>query len=117
MKNFILQHWPSIVIIGAFLIYCGILAWQKKWDQLRGIAYKLILQAERAITGTKKGRERFDTVFHQIYSLVPAWLRFFFPESTVQEQLQAWYVEIKDYMDNGKIDGSQDGKPPDIAIS
>ena len=48
----------------------------------------------------------------QVYSLIPPWLKLFFPESTVREKLQEWYTHIKDYMDNGLIDNS--AKPPDI---
>ena len=118
MKNFIIQHWPSIAIIGAFLIYAGILAWQKKWDQLRANAYHLMLQAEAVITGTKRGQERFEQVFIALYDMIPAWLRFWFPETLVREKLQDWYNNtLKDFLDNGKIDGSQDGKPPDTTIS
>lgn len=106
MKNFITSNWPSILIIAAFLFWVGYLIINKKWDQLRGTAYWMILQAEDVIRGTKRGKERFETVLQQIYSLIPAWLRFWFPETLVREKLQDWYNQIKDYLDNGKIDGS-----------
>jgi hypothetical protein len=107
MKNFILSNWPSILIIAAFLIYTVILVVKGKWEQLRSMGYRMILQAERVITGTKKGQERFETVFAQVYSLIPAWLRFFISEQSLREKLQEWYNHIKDYMDNGTIDNSQ----------
>ena len=110
MKNFILQHWPSILIIAVFLFYVVYLAVNRKWDQLRGIAYRFILQAESVIRGTKKGQERFEFVIDRLYSLIPGWLRFFISEESLREKLQEWFDTIKDYLDNGKIDGS---KPPD----
>jgi len=106
MRNFIISNWPTILIIAVFLIWVIYLAVKKKWDQLRGIAYRLMLQAEKVITGTKKGRERFEAVFKQVYSLIPPWLQFFFPESTVREKLQEWFNDIKDYLDDGKVNHS-----------
>lgn len=100
MKNFMINDWPTILIIAAFLIWIGYLLVYKKWDQLRGIAYRLMLQAEKAITGTKKGQERFEAVFKQVYSLIPPWLQFFFPETTVREKLQEWFYDIMDYLND-----------------
>jgi hypothetical protein len=106
MKNFIIQQWPSIVIIAAFIIWVGYLVVKRKWDQLRSMAYQMILQAERVIVGTNRGQERFETVFQEIYNMIPAWLRFWFPDYLLREKLQEWYNLIKDYLDDGKIDGS-----------
>ncbi len=106
MKNFIIQQWPSIVIIAAFLFCIGYLVVNRKWAQLRATAYRMILQAEKVITGTKRGQERFELVFDRVYSLIPSWLRFFILESELREQMQKWYNDIKDYLDNGKIDKS-----------
>lgn len=100
MKNFMINDWPTILIIAAFLIWIGYLVVCKKWDQLRGIAYQLMLQAEKAITGTKKGQERFEAVFKQVYSLIPSWLQFFFPETIVREKLQEWFYDIMDYLND-----------------
>lgn len=111
MKNFIILNWPSILIIAAFLIWIGYLVVNKKWEQLRGTAYRLILQVEKTITGTKRGKERFELVIDRLYSLIPGWLQFFISEKCLREKLQEWFDQIKDYLDNGKIDGS---RPPDI---
>jgi hypothetical protein len=65
-----------------------------------------MLWAEKVITGTKRGQERFELVLKQVYSLIPPWLQFFVTESDLREQLQKWYDCIKDYLDNGKVDNS-----------
>lgn len=106
MKNFIISNWLTILTIAVFLFWIGYLIVNRKWDQLRSTAYRMIMQAEKVITGTKKGQERFEMVFDRIYSLIPPWLRFFIMESDLKEQLQDWYNDIKDYLDNGKIDKS-----------
>lgn len=106
MRDFLLNYGPTLIILLAFAVYVIVLAINHKWQQLRTTAYKLMLQAESVITGTKRGQERFEVVFAQLYSLIPAWLRFFFPETLVRQKLQEWYDTVKDYFDNGKIDGS-----------
>lgn len=103
MKEFILTNWATILIIAVFAGYVIYLAVNKKWEQLRAMGYRLILQAEKAITGTKKGRERFEYVLKQLYTLIPGWLQFFISEESLREKLQEWYESIKDYMEDGKM--------------
>lgn len=106
MKDFLIQNWATILIVAIFLAYIVYLVVNKKWDQLRATAYFLMLKAEKTITGTKRGRERFEVVFRQVYSLIPPWLQFFITESMLKDQLQKWYNYIKDYMDDGKVNQS-----------
>ena len=106
MKNFIITNLPTILIIAVFLFVTVYLVINKKWEELRGMAYRFILQAERAYIGTKRGKDRFEHVFRLIYDLIPPWLRFFFPEDTVREQIQEWFNNIKDYLDDGKMNSS-----------
>lgn len=114
MKEFLLQYWFIILAGLVFIGYIAYLAINRRWDKLREIAYKLIRQAEKAITGTKMGQERFNTVLTQLYNMIPAWLRFFIPKSLLEQKLQEWYDFIKDTLDDGKINNStQPPKPPD----
>lgn len=106
MKEFITNNWQSILIVVCFIAMMISFAARGKWETIRKISYKLILQAETTIAGTKRGQERFDQVLEQIYILIPAWIRFFAPKSLVKEKLQEWFNEVKDYLDNGKVDGS-----------
>jgi len=106
MRNFIISNLPTIIILVAFLVYIIYLIVNRKWEELRALAYKSILQAEKVIVGTKMGQKKFEQVFTQIYNLIPPWLRLFFPKKTVREKLQKWFNDIKDYLDNGKLDDS-----------
>lgn len=82
------------------------LAITKQWDRLRGIAYALMLQAER-VFAEGEGKKKFDAVFDSFYyDLIPAWLRMFVTPEGIREKLQAWYDLAKDYLDNSHIDGS-----------
>ena len=114
MKEFILSNWPTILLCMAVFFYVFYLAWNKRWDELRKLAYKLILQAEKGISGSKKGQQRFASVLGELYTLIPGWLQFFVSEDSLKEKLQDWFNDVKDYLDDGKINGSTETKPPDI---
>ncbi len=72
MKEFITTNWMSIIIVAVTAGYALYLAVTKQWAKLRAVGYKLMLQAEKVITGTKVGQQRFEAVFMQVYCLVPA---------------------------------------------
>lgn len=106
MKEFIITNWVSIVLVLGFAGYALFLAVTKQWAKLRAGAYKLVLETEKVITGTKRGQEKFEYVFKRLYLLVPTWLQFFVSEETLWGKLQEWFMELKDYLDNGKVDRS-----------
>lgn len=112
MKEFIITNWVSILIVAVTAGYATYLAATRRWEQLRAGTYKLVLEAEKVIKGTKRGQDRFNYVLDQLYCLIPTWLQFFVSEETLREKLQAWFMELKDYLDNGVRDGSN--KPPNI---
>ncbi len=98
MTEFIYINGLPILVLAAFFLYTGILIYQKKWTTLKCIAYRLIMEAEQAITGSKQGEKRFELVFSRLYGLIPAWLRIFLPEEFVKEKLQDWFDEIKEFL-------------------
>lgn len=102
MKEFLLANWATILILVVTAGYMLYLATTRRWEQLRAGTYKLVLEAEKVITGTKRGQERFEYVFKRLYLLVPTWLQFFVSEELLREKLQAWFIELKDYLDDGK---------------
>ncbi len=117
MKEFLINNWATILLVVAVFFYVFYLAWNKRWDELRKFAYTLILQAEKNIAGSKRGQERFNLVLGQLYNLIPGWLKFFISEKSMREKLQSWFDEVKDYLDDGKLNKStQQPKPPDTIL-
>jgi hypothetical protein len=117
MKEYLISNWIIILIGLGFLGYIVYLIVKRRWAKLRSIAYKLIRQAEVTIIGTKKGRDRFDQVITQLYSIIPIWIRIFISRSFLEEKLQEWYNVIKDSLDDGKINNStKPPKPPDTIL-
>ncbi len=106
MLEFMKENWTSILAVLILVGWTIYLVITRKWDYLRAKAYEIILYAENYITGTKRGKERFELVIRTLYSLIPGWLRFIITEQTLREKLQEWFDILKDAMDNGKIDNS-----------
>ncbi|QNU67278.1 hypothetical protein EHE19_001660 [Ruminiclostridium herbifermentans] len=106
MLEFIVSNFSTILLGLAVFFYVFYLVLNKRWEKLRKLAYKFILQAEKEITGTKKGQERFEFVIKELYLLMPKWLQIFITEETLKEKLQEWYNDVKDYLDDGKINNS-----------
>ena len=93
------------MLILGLLFLAGIiyLAITKQWAKLRGIAYALMLQAER-VFADGEGKQKFDAVFDKLYyDLMPTWLRLFVPPDELRRKLQEWYDLAKDYLDDGVI--------------
>jgi len=72
MLEILSHYWMIILICIGFSAYIAYLGITHRWDKLRKIANKLILQAEKTIVGTKRGQERFEQVLGQLYCLIPA---------------------------------------------
>lgn len=106
MIEFLRIYWFLILVVIIICAYIIYLIVNKRWNRLRMIANKLMIQAEQTIVGTKKGQERFEQVLTQVYLLIPAWIRVFFPKSLFEKKLQEWYELIKDSLDDGKINNS-----------
>jgi hypothetical protein len=111
---FIISNWQTILLIVIIIGVALYLVITKQWDKLRQYAWRLILEAERTIKGNKKGAERFEQVLLRLYNLfIPAWMQVFVTEDILREKLQQWFDDVKDFLDNGKIDNSLVDKPPD----
>jgi len=104
MKDFLMGNWFVLLLGVLFLGAIVYLAITKQWAKLRGIAYALMLQAERVFSDGE-GKQKFEAVFEQLYNnLIPPWLRVFVTPEEIREKLQEWYDLAKDYLDNGVID-------------
>lgn len=68
--------------------------------KFRQKAYRLFLYAENNLT-----HDKMEYVVEQIYQYLPMVCRIL-PESFYRAMLQKLFDEIKDLLDNGKIDGN-----------
>jgi hypothetical protein len=75
-------------------------------DSLRADAYTLFLKAENTFAGTGNGKEKMDFVVNAIKHVMPKWLKLFISDEMLKELLQMWFNNIKDLLDDGKINDS-----------
>jgi hypothetical protein len=103
MKEILAGNWFVLLLGILFLAGIIYLAITKQWEKLRGIAYAIMLQAER-VFAEGEGKLKFEAVFNKLYyDLIPPWLRVFVPPEIIREKLQEWYDLAKDYLDDGVI--------------
>jgi uncharacterized membrane protein len=96
-----------MIVIMVIVVYAIYLLITKQYDRLRHDAYDLIQFAENNMVGTKRGQQRFKYVLDMLYDLyMPVWLKAFISRESVAIKLQEWYLEFKDLLDDGKINGS-----------
>lgn len=100
-----IQNWITLIVIVAIAGYAIYLAITKKWTELRELAYKLMLSAER-LYAANQGTKKFEAVFVVLYTYIPLWLRSLITEKMVKVQLQEWYDRAKDFLDDGAIDNT-----------
>ncbi len=73
----------------------------KQYDKIRKIAYQLILQAEKSYTnGNFKMNFVVDTIYNTYF---PPWLKIFVTKDDLKAQLQIWYNEIREYLQDKQI--------------
>jgi undecaprenyl pyrophosphate phosphatase UppP len=91
----------GVVILG-FSIYLII---TKQWAKLREFAYQLMLSAEK-VYDVNQGKEKFEVVFNVLYGYIPTWLTGILTQEKIKAQLQIWYNNAKDWLDDGQINDS-----------
>ena len=67
----------------------------------------LFLVAEHEIKGTKQGQQRLKWVVQQARGLLPKWLQTILSEDALMKIIDWWFKEVKDLLDDGKVNGSQ----------
>ena len=102
MKELLMENWFVLLLGALFLGFIIYLVITKQWVKLRGIAYALMLQAER-VFAEGEGRQKFEAVFERVYyNLIPAWLRVFVPPAAIRVKLQEWYAMARDSLRQDK---------------
>lgn len=104
---------PIIMIVLAVLLVVTIVIAiqymkQNGLDGIRDDVYQLILTAEHTYNESGAGKQKFEWVIQQARGLLPKWLQVFITENTLETIIQHWFTGVKDLLDDGKVNGSQD---------
>ena len=76
-------------------------------DGIRNDVYQLILKAEHLYNESGQGKQKFEWVIQQARGLLPKWLQVFVSTETLENVVQYWFIGVKDLLDDGKVNGSQ----------
>lgn len=106
MLDFITANWLTILIVLVALAYIIYLVIKGKWNELRELAYALMLRVEKAYE-ENQGQEKFDKVFDLVYKSIPKWLQIFIDPDEIKAKLQAWYDVAMDFLDDGEINNQK----------
>ena len=80
----------------------------KGLEGIRENVYQLILKAEHLYTESGQGEQKLKFVVHQARGLLPKWLQVIMSEEVLLKIIDWWFKEVKDLLDDGKVNGSQD---------
>ena len=110
----VLSQIPLPVIAVALLILAIIsivLAYQyakmQGLDGIRQDVYQLILKAEHIYNESGQGKQKLKYVVSQARGLLPKWLQVIMSEEVLLKIIDWWFKEVKDLLDDGKVNGSQ----------
>ena len=102
----------TFIVIAALLIGLGVTVYlyirDKTLSDMRQDVYKLFLEAEHTYLYTGAGMQKMEYVIQRARSLLPVWAQLFITEELLRKVVQLWFDAVKDLLDDGKINGSDD---------
>lgn len=75
-------------------------------DGIRAETYAFMLKAEHMYKQSGAGRQKLKYVAGRARQLLPGWMQFFITEDALIRLVDIWFLEIKDLLDDGKINAS-----------
>lgn len=96
-----------IVLFVVTIIIAFQYAKAKGLDGIRMKVYDLILKAEHIFNESGQGKQKLKWVVQQARGLLPKWLQVFISEEALTEIINVWFKGVKDLLDDGKVNGSQ----------
>ena len=97
------------VLIVASVIWMGYAYLKNRTlDEIRGDVYQLVLKAEHTYRLSSSGKQKMKWVVSQARKLLPGWMQLIISEEMLQKIIQVWFDEVKDLLDDGKMNGSQE---------
>ena len=97
------------VLIVASVIWMGYAYLKNRTlDEIRGDVYQLVLKAEHTYRLSSSGKQKMKWVVSQARKLLPGWMQLIISDEMLQKIIQVWFDEVKDLLDDGKMNGSQE---------
>lgn len=95
-----------ICVAGAAYMYIK----DRTLEELRTDVYKLFLEAEHMFLESCSGKQKMKYVVQKARSLLPVWAQLIISEELLIKLIQCWFTAVKDLLDDGKVNNSQEGE-------
>ncbi|MCM1236870.1 MAG: hypothetical protein NC489_42885 [Ruminococcus flavefaciens] len=96
----------TVLFIALLVVFVVAYFKEKKLDEIRLDVYKLFLKAEHSYKESGQGKQKMKWVIQRARQLLPAWLQIIVTEEVFEKLIQIWFDGIKDLLDDGKINCS-----------
>lgn len=101
-----------ILVIAVLVVVTAVVVYQyakaKGLEGIRKEVYGLFLHAEHIYKESGQGEQKLKWVVNQARGLLPQWLRIFVTEDMLVKVINEWFKGVKDLLDDGKVNGSQE---------
>lgn len=103
-----------LIVIAAVILLVLILTLVKyvkmnTMEKIRSDVYQLFLYVEHEFKYSEENQQKFDYVVGLARSMLPAWAGMFLTDKFIQSTIQFWFNNVKDLLDDGKINSSGKG--------
>lgn len=99
----------AVVLVGITLTLIYHYLRLKGLDGIRADVYRLILHAEHLYNESGTGPQKLKWVVQQARDLMPMWMRWIITEEAMINIVNEWFKGVKDLLDDGKVNGTQEG--------
>lgn len=101
-----------IILAALTALVAGVSLWvyirDKTIDEIRVNVYHLFLKAEHTYKESGAGKQKMRYVVSQARKLLPSWLQYFITDEFLESIVEQWFRAIKDLLDDGKMNGSEE---------
>lgn len=110
MKEFLFNYGWILILLGGGVVYFA--KTKKNYGkqvmiaELRELAYKSMLAAEKKYGSNEEGTFKFSKVVNNIYDKMPRSFKEIFSQDYICRIVQEEYNKTKDYLDDGEINNS-----------
>lgn len=94
----------AVLAIGVMLVITYLR--DRTFEEIRRDIYGLMKKAEKKYKESSQGQQKMKWVIGKARLLLPPWLQQLLSDAALEAILQVYFDEIKDLLDNGKLDGS-----------
>lgn len=103
-------EYDTYVGVGVVVVLLVVYLRNKSISDIRKDLYEVFLKLEHSITGTKVGQDRLDEAVTAAYEMLPKWVRLFVSKDRLRKTVDKWFKEIKDLLDDGKLNNVEEDK-------